>query len=83
MSQLIDSCQCEISIDMEYKYMGNKFTDKKFKDKTCAAVHWPERKCTRGKNGSMLVDFAGEKVNVIGRLLRKQVAVVVAVKRLI
>lgn len=57
---------------MEYKYLGDKFTDEKLKGKTCIAVRRPNGKCIRGKNGSMLVDFAGERVNVIGRLLRKQ-----------
>ena len=32
----------------------------------------PDGKCIRGKNGNMLVEFeTGEKVVVLGRLLRK------------
>jgi len=57
---------------MTYKYLGDRFTDEKYKGQLCQAVRRPDGKCIRGKNGSMLVEFAGGiKVNVIGRLLRK------------
>lgn len=56
---------------MEYIYLGDKFTDPILKGKPCKAVRRPNGKCIRGKNGSMLVDFDGSKVVVVGRLLRK------------
>lgn len=56
---------------MIYKYLGDRFTAEKYKGATCSAVMRPNGKCIRGKNGSMLVEFNGIKVNVIGRLLRK------------
>lgn len=54
-----------------YKYLGDRFTDEKYKGANCSAVRRPDGKCIRGKNGSMLVEFNGVKVNVIARLLRK------------
>ncbi len=54
-----------------YKYLGDRLTDKKYKGATCIAVHNNKGKCIRGRNGNMLVEFNGIKVNVIGRLLRK------------
>ena len=55
-----------------YKYLGDRFTDEKYKQQLCEAVRRVDGKCIRGKNGSMLVKFQnGETVNVIGRLLRK------------
>jgi len=57
---------------MTYIYLGDRFTDKKYKKQPCDAVKRKDGKCIRGKNGSMLVRFqSGETVNVIGRLLRK------------
>lgn len=55
----------------EYKYLGDRFTDEKYRGQICNAVRRPDGKCIRGKNGSMLVEFEGVKVVVIGRLLRK------------
>lgn len=57
---------------MSYIYLGDKLTDTRFKNQHCIAVRRPsDGKCIRGKNGNMLVEFAGVKVNVIARLLRK------------
>jgi len=55
----------------DYIYLGDRFTDPKYKGAQCSAVRWANGKCIRGKNGSMLVSFEGIRVNVIGRLLRK------------
>ena len=54
----------------EYKYLGDRLTDPARKD-FCSAVRRPDGKCIRGKNGAMLVEFNGQKVVVIGRLLRR------------
>lgn len=56
---------------MTYRYLGDRFTDEKLRGAICEAVRRKDGKCIRGKNGSMLVEFNGKKVNVIGRLLRK------------
>lgn len=55
----------------DYTYIGSKITDEAYKGKQCNAVRRRDGKCIRGKNGSMLVEFNGVKVNVIGRLLRR------------
>jgi hypothetical protein len=55
----------------EYKYLGDKYTEPSLRGALCSAVRRPDGKCIRGKNGSMLVDFNGEKHVVMGRLLRK------------
>lgn len=55
----------------DYIYLGDRFTDPKYKGAECSAVRRDNGKCIRGKNGSMLVKFGVENVNVIGRLLRK------------
>lgn len=55
----------------QYKYLGDRFTDESLKGQICIAVKQPNGKCIRGKNGSMLVNFAGLNVVVIARLLRK------------
>lgn len=55
----------------DYKYIGDRFTDRRFKGKICRAIRTLEGKCIRGKNGNMLVSFDGEPVVVIARLLRK------------
>jgi len=54
-----------------YKYLGDKFTDKKLKNTCCCSVHRTDGKCIRGKNGNMLVEFNGIKTIIAGRLLRK------------
>jgi hypothetical protein len=54
-----------------YRYLGDKYTDQKYKGSICSAVRRKDGKCIRGKNGSMLVQFEEVKVVVIGRLLRK------------
>lgn len=57
---------------MEYKYLGDRFTDTIFKGLQCKAVRRPDGKCIRGKNGNMLVEFEnGVKSVILGRLLRK------------
>ena len=54
-----------------YKYLGDRFTDTKYRGATCEAIHRPDGKCIRGKNGNMLVSFEGKTVVVVARLLRK------------
>lgn len=54
-----------------YRYLGDRMTDPTIKGATCEAVRRSDGKCIRGKNGTMLVSFAGSKHVVIGRLLRK------------
>lgn len=57
---------------MEYRYLGDCYTDPALRNRTCTAVRRPDGKCIRGRNGSMLVRFDDERVRVvIGRLLRK------------
>lgn len=57
---------------MEYKYLGDRFTDTKYKNATCLAVRNKAGKCIRGRNGNMLVEFtAGGRAVIIARLLRK------------
>jgi hypothetical protein len=55
----------------DYIYIGDRLTDAELKEKPCSAVRRPDGKCIRGKNGNMLVEFAGVKVVVMARLLRK------------
>lgn len=54
-----------------YRYLGDRFTDPKYKGAICHAIRREDGKCIRGRNGSMLVAFDGKPVVVIGRLLRK------------
>ena len=56
---------------MVYIYRGDKQTDEQYKFQQCRAVHRSDGKCIRGKNGNMLVEFAGKKTVVVARLLRK------------
>ena len=56
---------------MIYTYIGDRFTDPALKNKQCKAVRRQDGKCIRGKNGNMLVEFDGVRVNVIARQLRK------------
>lgn len=57
---------------MDYKYLGDKMTDPKFKGKYCSAIRRSDGKCIRGKNSNMLVVFEdGTIANVLARLLRK------------
>jgi hypothetical protein len=58
-------------ITADYIYLGDRFTDPKFKGQECQAVRRSDGKCIRGRNGSMLVKFEGRPVVVIARLLRK------------
>ncbi|MFC5270491.1 hypothetical protein [Adhaeribacter terreus] len=56
----------------EYYYLGDRHTDEALRQAKCRAVRRPDGKCIRGKNGSMLVEFAnGRKMVVVGRLLRR------------
>lgn len=56
---------------MVYLYLGDRKTNPDLRRKKCMAVRKNGR-CIRGKNGSMLVQFAnGQQQVVIGRLLRK------------
>jgi hypothetical protein len=56
---------------MEYTYIGDRFTDPKYKGKPCRAFR-TDGKCIRGKNGNMLVEFGClRSVVVLARLLRK------------
>jgi hypothetical protein len=54
-----------------YKYLGDRFTDSSLRGAECEAIRRPDGKCIRGKNGNMLVAFAGKPVVVVARLLRK------------
>lgn len=57
---------------MEYTYNGDRLTDPRLKGQKCSAIRRKDGKCIRGKNGNMLVKFAGgETAVVIGRQLRK------------
>lgn len=57
---------------MEYTYNGDCLTDPRLKSQQCAAVRRTDGKCIRGKNGNMLVKFAGgQSAVVIGRQLGK------------
>jgi len=58
-------------LEQQYKYLGDRLTSSEYKGRICVAVKRKNGKCIRGKNGNMLVKFAGENVVVIGRLLRK------------
>jgi hypothetical protein len=55
----------------DYRYIGDRNTDPALKGKECSAVRRPDGKCIRGRNGSMLVEFEGQKMVIVGRLLRK------------
>jgi hypothetical protein len=55
----------------EYYYLGDRQTDSEWKGTRCKAVRRQDGKCIRGKNGTMLVEFAAGKSVVVGRLLRK------------
>lgn len=54
-----------------YTYIGDGFTDSRYKGKVCSAILRQDGKCIRGRNGNMLVEFEGKKVVVLARLLRK------------
>lgn len=57
---------------MQYKYLGDRMTDKKYKGAFCNAVRRNDGKCIRGKNSNMLVQFIdGTKQVIMARLLRK------------
>ena len=56
---------------MEYKYLGDRLTNPKYKGAPCSAVRRRDGKCIRGKNGNMLVRFESCEVVVLARLLRK------------
>jgi hypothetical protein len=54
-----------------YIYLGDRQTASTLKGKPCNAVRRADRKCIRGKNGSMLVAFENVEAIVVARLLRK------------
>lgn len=54
----------------EYRYLGDRWTRPELRGALCSAVR-RNGKCIRGRLGSMLVDFEGERCVVIGRLLRR------------
>jgi len=55
----------------EYIYLGDRNTSPDLKGRSCSAVR-KNRKCIRGKNGNMLVEFEnGQRHVVTARLLRK------------
>ena len=54
----------------EYKYLGDKLTSDRLKNKQCKAVS-QNGKCIRSKKATMLVDFNGEKNIILARRLRK------------
>lgn len=57
---------------MDYIYLGDRFTDTALKKTACNAVR-KNKKCIRGKNSNMLVEFENnKKVVVLARLLRKK-----------
>ena len=57
---------------MEYTYLGDRLTRPNLKKQPCKAIRRPDGKCIRGKNGNMLVELeTGERIVVLGRLLRK------------
>lgn len=64
--QLID-----MTIVPTYIYKGDRLTGIDLKGQPCSAVHRSDGKCIRGRNGNMLVQFAGKKVVVPARHLRK------------
>lgn len=56
----------------KYIYLGTKMTDERYKNKPCEAIISSDNKCICGKNGTMLVKFNDQAVNIIRRRLRKQ-----------
>lgn len=54
-----------------YIYLGDRFTDIRYKNKECTAVRRDNGKCIRSRMGTMLVKFDGITVNVLARRLRK------------
>jgi hypothetical protein len=56
----------------EYTYRGDRFTRPELRGMRCQAVRRADGKCTRGRNGNMLVQFdGGERHVVLARQLRK------------
>jgi hypothetical protein len=55
----------------QYIYKGDKLTADFWKGRECVAVLNAKGKCIRGRNGNMIVEFDGVKVNVLARQLRK------------
>jgi hypothetical protein len=55
----------------QYIYKGDKLTADFWKGRWCVAVLNAKGKCIRGRNGNMIVEFDGVKVNVLARQLRK------------
>ena len=57
--------------DRYYIYLGDRWTDPRYRRQHCTAILRSDGKCIRGKNGNMLVRFGDEKVVVLGRRLRR------------
>jgi hypothetical protein len=55
----------------QYIYKGDKLTSDLWKGRGSVAVLNAKGKCIRGRNGSMVVEFDGIRVNVLARQLRK------------
>jgi hypothetical protein len=59
-------------VKAEYKYLGDRLSDTKYRNALCSAVRRTDGKCIRARNGSMLVRWEDGNIGVvIGRLLRK------------
>ena len=54
-----------------YLYLGDRLTDASLKGQSCEAIT-NQGKCICGRNGTMLVRFGDETVNVLRRRLRKK-----------
>ncbi|TGE29558.1 hypothetical protein [Hymenobacter metallicola] len=60
-----------------YRYLGDRLarlSGSPLVGQHCRAVHDERGKCIRGRNGSMLVEFATGRAVVPGRQLRKNPA---------
>ena len=56
----------------EYRYLGDRFTRAELRGAHCRAIRRADGRCIRGRNGSMLVEFAaGLSCVVLGRRLRR------------
>ena len=62
-----------MELGQRYIYLGDRLTSNEHQGAVCFAVLRDDGKCTRGRNGSMLVCLdSGKLMTVIGRLLRKR-----------
>jgi len=57
---------------IRYVYRGDRHTVAELRGAICQAVRRPDGKCIRGRNGSMLVEFANGACHIVlGRQLRR------------